>query len=73
MSNGKNECPLPRKRWAELRGSAGSARAYLGEAALPTVRALNRVEALMLLPAMHLVESALRRGLVDTRRPSIGT
>ena len=38
---------------AALHDPAGSARAFLSQAALPDVSALNRAGALRLLPAMH--------------------
>ena len=50
---------------AALHDPAGTARACLGEAAHPTVLALNRAGALTLLPAMHRVVNAVRPGLVD--------
>ena len=43
---------------------AGSARTFLGEAALPAVRALNGAGAPTLLPAMHQMVNALRPGLI---------
>ena len=49
---------------AALHDPADSARAFLGEAALPTVRALNEAGAPMLLPAMHLVVNAVQPGLI---------
>ena len=42
---------------------AGSARTFLGETALPAVRALNRAGAPMLLLAMHQVVNLVRPGL----------
>ena len=43
---------------AARRDPAGSARAFLSEAALPAVRALNRAGAPALLPAMHWIVNA---------------
>ena len=43
---------------------AGSARTFLGEAALPAVRALNGAGAPTLLPAMHRMVNAVRPGLL---------
>ena len=43
---------------------AGSARTFLGEAALPVVRALNGAGAPTLLPAMHQIVNAVRPGLI---------
>ena len=44
---------------------AGSARTFLGEAALPAVRALNGAGAPALLPAMHRIMNAVKPGLID--------
>ena len=44
---------------------AGSARAFLSEAALPAVRALNRAGAPTLLPAMHWNVNAVQPGLIS--------
>ena len=44
---------------------AGSARAFLSEAALPAVRALNGAGAPTLLPAMHRIVNAVRPGLIS--------
>ena len=44
---------------------AGSARAFLSEAALPAVRALNRAGATTLLPAMHRIVNAVLPGLIS--------
>ena len=52
---------------------AGSARTFLGEAALPAVRALSRAGAPRLLPAMHQILNAVRLGLIGPRQPSTGT
>ena len=49
---------------AALHNPAGSARTFLGEAALPTVRALNGAEAPALLPAMHRIVNAVRPRLI---------
>ena len=48
---------------AALHNTAGSARTFLGKAALPVVRALNGAGAPALLPAMHRVVNAVRPGL----------
>ena len=50
---------------AALHDPAGSGRAFLGEAALPAVRALNRGRALTLSRARPWVVNAVRPGLVD--------
>ena len=44
---------------------AGSARAFLSEAALPAVRALNGAGAPTLLPAMHRIVNAVQPGLIS--------
>ena len=44
---------------------AGSARAFLSEAALPAVRALNRAGGPTLLLAMHRIVNAIRPGLIS--------
>ena len=44
---------------------AGSARAFLSEAALPAVRALNGAGAPTLLPAMHRIVNAIQPGLIS--------
>ena len=44
---------------------AGSARAFLSEAALPAVCALNRAGAAALLPAMHRIVNAIQPGLIS--------
>ena len=44
---------------------AGSARAFLSEAALPAVRALNEAGAPMLVPAMHRIVNAVQRALIS--------
>ena len=44
---------------------AGSARAFLSEAALPAVRALNGAGAPTLLPAMHWIVNAVQPGLIS--------
>ena len=44
---------------------AGSARAFLREAALPAVRAPNGAGAPTLLPAMHWIVNAVRPGLIS--------
>ena len=44
---------------------AGSARSFLGEAALPALRALNRAGGSTLLPAMNRIVDAVRLGLID--------
>ena len=44
--------------------SAGSARTFLGEAALRALRALNGAAAPALLPAMHRIVNAVRPGLI---------
>ena len=49
---------------AALHDLAGSARTFLGEAALPAVRALNGAAASTLLPAMHRVVNAVRSGII---------
>ena len=43
---------------------AGSAKAFLGQAALPVVCTLNGVGAPALLPAMHRIVNANRPGLI---------
>ena len=50
---------------AALHEESSSASAFLGEAALLAVRALNGAGALTLLPAMHRGVNAMRPGLVD--------
>ena len=47
------------------RDPTGSARAFLNEAVLPAVRALNRAGAPTLLPAMHLIVNAVQLGLIS--------
>ena len=47
------------------RDPAGSARAFLSEAALPAVRALNGAGAPALLPAMHWIVNAVQPGLIS--------
>ena len=44
---------------------AGSGEAFLSEAALPAVRALNRAGAPTLLPAMHRIVNAVQPGLIS--------
>ena len=44
---------------------AGSARAFLSEAALPDIRALNGAGAPTLLPAMHRIVNAVQLGLIS--------
>ena len=51
---------------------AGSARAFLSEAALPAVRALNRAGAPTLLPAMHRIVNAIRPGLISPKAALYG-
>ena len=58
---------------AVLHHPAGSARAFLTEAALPAIQALNGVGALTLLLAMHGGVNAVRLRLLDLRQPSMGT
>ena len=48
--------------WHDL---AGSASAFLSEAALPAVRALNGAETPALLPAMHRIVNAVQPGLIS--------
>ena len=50
-----------------LHDATGSARAFLGKAALPAVRALNLAGAPMLLPAMHRAVNSERLGLLDPK------
>ena len=50
---------------AARRDAAGSARAFLSEAALPAVRALNGAGAPALLPAMHRIVNAVQPGLIS--------
>ena len=50
---------------AARRDPAGSARAFLSEAALPAVHALNGAEAPALLPAMHRILNAVQPGLIS--------
>ena len=49
---------------AALHDPAGSARTFLGEPALPALRALHGAGAPALLLAMHLVVNAVRPGLL---------
>ena len=49
---------------AALGGPASSARTFLGESALPAVRALNGARAPAVLPAMHQVVNAVQPGLI---------
>ena len=51
---------------------AGSTRTFLGEAALPVVRALNGAGAPALLPAMHRKVNAVRPGLVGPKAALYG-
>ena len=44
---------------------AGSARTFLGEAALRAIRALNGAGAPTLLPAMHQIMNAVQPGLIS--------
>ena len=60
-------------RAAALHDPAGSARAFLSEAALRAVRALNGAGAPTLLPAMHQIVNAVQLGSSARRRPSTGT
>ena len=50
---------------AAQRDPTGSGRAFLNEAALPDVRALNGAGAPTLLPAMHRIVNAARPGLIS--------
>ena len=50
---------------ADQRDLTGSAGAFLNEAALPAVRALNRAGVPTLLPAMHRIVNAARPGLIS--------
>ena len=50
---------------AALHDPAGSARVFLGVAALPAVKALNGAGALKLRPAMHRLVNAVSLGLAD--------
>ena len=50
---------------AARRHPAGSARAFLSEAALPAVRALNGAGAPALLPAMHRIVNAVQLGFIS--------
>ena len=49
---------------AALHDPAGSARTFLGEAALPAVHALNKARTPALLPAMHRVMNTVLPGLI---------
>ena len=49
---------------AALHNLAGSTRTFLGEAAFPAIRALNRAGAPRLLPVMQGVVNAVRLGIV---------
>ena len=51
---------------------AGSARTFLGEAALPAVRALNGAGARALLLAMHLILNAVQPGLIGPKAALYG-
>ena len=51
----------------------GSARAFLGEAALPAVWALNGAGSLRVLPAMHRIVKGVRPGLVEPRAVLYGS
>ena len=51
---------------------AGSARAFLSEAALPAVPALNGAGAPALLPAMHQMVNAVQRGLISSEAALYG-
>ena len=51
---------------------AGSARNFLGEAALPAVRTLNAAGARTLLPAMHQIVNAVRPGLIGPKAALYG-
>ena len=57
---------------AALRDRAGIPRAFLGDAALLSVRALNGAGALTPLPAMHRVVYAVRPGLLDPKAALYG-
>ena len=50
---------------AAQQNPAGSARAFLSEAALPAIHALNRAGAPTLLPEMHRIVNAVQRGLIS--------
>ena len=50
---------------AARRDLMGSARAFLNEAALPAVRALNGAGAPTLLPAMHRIKNTVQPGLIS--------
>ena len=50
---------------AAQRDPTGSARAFLSEAALPAVRALNGAGAPTLLPAMHRIVNAAQLGVIS--------
>ena len=50
---------------AAQQGPAGSARAFLSDAALPAIRALNGAGAPTLLPAMHQIANAVEPGLIS--------
>ena len=51
---------------------AGSARAFLGGAALPAVRALSGAWAPTLFPAMHRIMNAVRQGLMGREEALYG-
>ena len=57
---------------AAQRDPTGSARAFLSEAALPAVRALNGAGAPTLLPAMHRIVNAAQLGLSSPEAPLYG-
>ena len=57
---------------AAQRDPTGSARAFLGEAALPAVRALNGAGAPTLLPAMHRIVNSARLGLISPKAALYG-
>ena len=50
---------------AAQQNPAVSARAFLGEAALPVIRALNGAGAPTLLPGMHRIVNAVQPGLIS--------
>ena len=51
---------------------AGSARAFLSEATLPAIRALNRAGAPELVPAMHRIVNAVQPGLISPEAAPYG-
>ena len=62
----------PEAHAAAQHDPAGSARAFLSEAALPAVRALNGAGAPTLLPAMHRIVNAVRPGPISPEAAPYG-